>query len=83
LTENITPHPHIAIANHLRYNTFSDWIEDSLHERDLRSKNLPKDPNSFSGRMSNVPGIVGYLYRALAQLGEEGEGWVVVTLVGT
>lgn len=32
--------------------------------------------------MSNVPGIVGYLYRALATLGEEGEGWVVVTLVG-
>lgn len=67
-----------------RYEDFStvDWIEDSLHERDLRSKNLPKDPTSFSGRMSNVPGIVGYLYRALAQLGEEGEGWVVVTLVG-
>jgi hypothetical protein len=60
----------------------ADWIEDSLHERDLRSKSLPVDPSSFSGRMSSLPGLFGYLYRALVTLGEEGEGWVVVTLVG-
>jgi hypothetical protein len=32
--------------------------------------------------MSNLPGLFGYLYRAMVTLGEEGEGWVVVTLVG-
>lgn len=79
----------IPIEQIRRYEDFStvDWIQDSLRERDLRhaSNSGPDSSTTFgriNDRMRNVHGIVGYLWRAFAQLVSEGQNWVVVTLVG-
>ncbi|KAK4686453.1 chloride channel 3/4/5, partial [Tremellales sp. Uapishka_1] len=66
-----------------RYEDFStvDWIQDSLHERNIRAKG-PPNPHSFTSRMDNLTGIVGYIWRALMYALEEGESWVVISLVG-
>lgn len=61
--------------------TLLDWIQDSLHERHVRSK-PPGDPNSFFVKMNASRGILGWVWRAVGNTLEEGQGLVIVTLVG-
>ena len=61
--------------------TLIDWIQDSLHERHVRSK-PPGDPKSFFVRMNASRGLLGWMWRAIGNALEEGQGWVIVTLVG-
>ncbi|KAK8845412.1 hypothetical protein IAR55_006125 [Kwoniella newhampshirensis] len=64
-----------------RYEDFStvDWIQDSLHERTEHSKS-PTNP--FVARLDQIDGAFGYVWRMLRRALEEGESWVVITLVG-
>ncbi|GHJ89162.1 hypothetical protein NliqN6_5564 [Naganishia liquefaciens] len=75
-----------------RYEDFStvDWIQDSLHERNIRLKKVHGDYShpgagtggDFASRMHNVSGIIGMVYRFFARMLEEGQTWVVFGLVG-
>ena len=58
-----------------------DWIQDSLHERTIRSKG-PTRRNSTLARLDNMQGFFGYVWRLVNQALEEGESWVVLSLVG-
>ncbi|WVR03435.1 hypothetical protein IAU60_000426 [Kwoniella sp. DSM 27419] len=64
-----------------RYEDFStvDWIQDSLLERTVQSK-APASP--FVARLDEAQGAFGYVWRLLRRALEEGESWVVITLVG-
>ncbi|WRT63642.1 uncharacterized protein IL334_000565 [Kwoniella shivajii] len=64
-----------------RYEDFStvDWIQDSLLERTVLSKG-PTNP--FIARLDRIEGIFGYVWRLIRRALEEGESWVVVSLVG-
>ncbi|WWC97131.1 hypothetical protein V866_004009 [Kwoniella sp. B9012] len=64
-----------------RYEDFStvDWIQDSLLERTVQSKG-PTNP--IVARLDRIDGIFGYIWRLIRKGLEEGESWVVVTLVG-
>lgn len=59
-----------------------DWIQDSLHERNLRSKG-PMRRSPLLARLDNMEGFFGYVWRLVNQALEEGESWVVLSLVGT
>jgi hypothetical protein len=59
----------------------SDWIQDSLRERYARVLAPPK-ANSLTARLSRLKGPVGYVGRTVARILEEGETWVVLSLVG-
>lgn len=64
-----------------------DWIQDSLHERNIRLKKITGDYPSHAGtdffsRMRNVSGVIGIVYRFFARVLEEGQTWVVFGLVG-
>lgn len=58
-----------------------DWIQDALHERTARAK-LDVRPDSVIGRLDKSSGAVGYIWRWLRYVLEEGQTWVVITLVG-
>lgn len=58
-----------------------DWIQDSLHERNIRAKG-PPNPNAPTSRLDKLDGAPGYLWKLLRQALEEGQSWVVITLVG-
>lgn len=58
-----------------------DWIQDSLHERGKRPKSTSK-LSAFTEHMDNLDGTVGRLWRLASQALEEGQSWVIVTLVG-
>nr|XP_018266605.1 chloride channel, other eukaryote [Kwoniella dejecticola CBS 10117]OBR88763.1 chloride channel, other eukaryote [Kwoniella dejecticola CBS 10117] len=64
-----------------RYEDFStvDWIQDSLLERTVQSKG-PTNP--FIARLDRIDGAFGYVWRLIRRALEEGESWVVITLVG-
>ncbi|RSH90660.1 glycerol ethanol, ferric requiring protein [Saitozyma podzolica] len=66
-----------------RYEDFTtvDWIEDALHERYARAQAPPK-PNSLTARLDMLEGAPGYVWRGLRDALEEGQSWVVITLVG-
>lgn len=75
-----------------------DWIEDSLHQRrQLRrhgqdaaaaaaaahhSNGVMSSLSGLVTRLRNMDGLFGHVIRGLLTLAEEGESWVVVTLVG-
>lgn len=61
--------------------SLSDWIQDSLRERYARVLSPPK-ANSLSARLSRLKGPVGYAGRTIARILEEGETWVVLSIVG-
>ncbi|WVQ76251.1 hypothetical protein IAR50_005916 [Cryptococcus sp. DSM 104548] len=64
-----------------RYEDFStvDWIQDSLHERTFQTK---APTNRVVSRLDRTDGAVGYFWRLLRRGLEEGEAWVVTSLVG-
>ncbi|WVQ80441.1 hypothetical protein IAT38_002546 [Cryptococcus sp. DSM 104549] len=64
-----------------RYEDFStvDWIQDSLHERTLQNK---PPANRVIAQLDRSEGAFGYVWRLLRRALEEGEAWVVVSLVG-
>jgi hypothetical protein len=62
--------------------TSADWIQDSLHERDLRKRGPREPASAFSQRMRNAEGVVGYVWRFGAQIIAEGQNWIVISLVG-
>ncbi|KAL1412019.1 glycerol ethanol, ferric requiring protein [Vanrija albida] len=66
-----------------RYEDFStvDWIQDSLREGNPKSRSLPR-PGSLLDRLNSLDGVLGYLWRALSRAYQEGESYVVITLVG-
>ncbi|KAK1926250.1 chloride channel [Papiliotrema laurentii] len=66
-----------------RYEDFStvDWIQDSLHEQSARRKG-PSAPTGLRARLDALDGVPGFLWSALSQVLDEGESWVVITLVG-
>lgn len=43
---------------------------------------LPPEPDSIKGRLSRVDGRIGVAGRAVLNILEEGETWVVISLVG-
>jgi hypothetical protein len=58
-----------------------DWIQDSLHERNIRAKG-PMRRNPIFARLDQMDGFLGYIWRLISQVLEEGESWVVLSLVG-
>ncbi|OCF36089.1 chloride channel, other eukaryote [Kwoniella heveanensis BCC8398] len=64
-----------------RYEDFStvDWIQDSLLERTNQSKPAT---HPLIVRLDQTEGIFGYIWRLLRRALEEGESWVVISLVG-
>lgn len=58
-----------------------DWIQDSLHERNIRAKG-PMRRNPIFARLDRMDGFLGYIWRLISQVLEEGESWVVLSLVG-
>ena len=58
-----------------------DWIQDSLHEQSARRKG-PSAPTGLRARLDALDGVPGFLWSALSQVLDEGESWVVITLVG-
>ena len=58
-----------------------DWIQDSLHERNLRAKG-PPNPNALASRLDNLEGAPGYVWKLMRQVFQEGQTWVVITLTG-
>lgn len=71
----------IAIGLRLHAKSQLDWIQDSLRERYARVL-APSHATSLTARLSRLKGPVGYAGRAIAQILEEGETWVVISLVG-
>lgn len=65
----------------LAWPNFADWIEDALHERYARAQAPPR-PNSLTARLDMLEGAPGYVWRGLRDALEEGQSWVVITLVG-
>lgn len=71
-------------------NSILDWIQDSLHERNIRLKKVTGEyghqagssSGEFASRMRNVSGVIGMVYRFFARVLEEGQTWVVFGLVG-
>jgi len=59
----------------------TDWIQDSLHERNVRAKG-PMRRNPIFARLDQMEGFLGYIWRLISQVLEEGESWVVLSLVG-
>lgn len=59
-----------------------DWIQDALHERKAAADKRPPNPNSINAKLSSLDGVVGRAWRLLAYVFEEGQTWVVITLVG-
>lgn len=59
----------------------ADWIHDSLRERNPRSRAAPK-PGSLRERLETMDGVLGWMWRALSHALEEGESYVVLTLIG-
>lgn len=67
-----------------------DWIQDSLHERNIRLKKITGDyghpagssGGDFASRMHNVSGVIGMVFRFFSRVLEEGQTWVVFGLVG-
>ncbi|OWT40649.1 chloride channel, other eukaryote [Cryptococcus neoformans] len=66
---------------HRRYEDFStvDWIQDSLHERTFQNK-APR--SRVIAQLDRSDGAVGYLWRLIRRTLEEGEAYVVISLVG-
>jgi hypothetical protein len=58
-----------------------DWIQDSLHERNIRAKG-PMRRNPIFARLDQMDGFLGYIWTLISQVLEEGESWVVLSLVG-
>ena len=58
-----------------------DWIQDSLRERHAQVQ-LPPAPDSLKGRLARLDGRIGVAGRAVLNILEEGETWVVISLVG-
>lgn len=56
-------------------------MQDALHERSSRAK-LEVKPDSVLGRLDRSSGAFGYIWRWLRYVLEEGQTWVVITLVG-
>jgi chloride channel 3/4/5 len=61
--------------------TEQDWIQDSLHERNIRARG-PMRRNPIFARLDQMDGFLGYIWRLISQVLEEGESWVVLSLVG-
>jgi chloride channel 3/4/5 len=60
---------------------YLDWIQDSLHERNVRAKG-PIRRNPMFAKLDQLDGFFGYIWRLISQVLEEGESWVVLVLVG-
>jgi chloride channel 3/4/5 len=57
-----------------------DWIHDSLRER---NRKVPQTrPGTISDRLNHLDGVLGWLWRSLSKALQEGEAYVVITLVG-
>lgn len=62
------------------FNTVTlDWIQDSLHERTFQNK-APR--SRVIAQLDRSDGAVGYLWRLIRRTLEEGEAYVVISLVG-
>lgn len=61
----------------------SDWIQDSLRERNLRAKGdtLPEITTTRT-QLRTLNGLFFFLWRIASRAFAEGQSWVVVTLVG-
>ncbi|ORX33602.1 voltage-gated chloride channel [Kockovaella imperatae] len=66
-----------------RYEDFStvDWIQDSLHERNIRARQ-PKRSTGIKAKLDQLDGLPGYAWRAIDKVLEEGQSWVVISIVG-
>ena len=71
----------VADKNLIFQKLMIDWIQDSLHERNIRAKG-PMRRNPIFARLDQMDGFLGYIWRLISQVLEEGESWVVLSLVG-
>jgi len=58
-----------------------DWIQDSLHEQRLRRKG-PPTRSGVQARLDQMDGVPGALWNALSRILDDGQTWVVISLVG-